>query len=182
MKNLKICLVGKMRSGKSQAVEHIKSQFYPQAEVVDFGDALKEVVNILYPLNNNEDGSKRRKKLQTIGQHMRKLNEDIWIECVDMKINKMPDTTILCASCRQQNEYNYLKKKGFIFIKIESDINDRVQRMLDCGDNFEESDLNHETELLIDSFEVDYIIKNNDTIESFKDKLNKIILDINGGF
>ena len=94
MKNLKICLVGKMRSGKSQAVEHIKSQFYPQAEVVDFGDALKEVVNILYPLNNIEDGSKRRKKLQTVGQHMRKLNEDIWIECVDMKINKMPDTTI----------------------------------------------------------------------------------------
>lgn len=174
---IKICLVGKMRSGKSSVVEYLVNEYFKnkKIEVVDFGDALKEITYILYPQSKK---AKDRNRLQLIGQHLRKIDEDIWVNVVARKIKKSTAEVIICASCRQNNEYEYLKKEGFVFIKIDCSDELRIQRAKSNGDNFDLSNLNHETEVSIDSFNYDYNIINNKGVNELHKNINRIMGDI----
>lgn len=170
-KQLKICFIGKMRSGKSKAVDYVIST--RKAEKVDFGDKLKEVVNMLYP--NLDKQTKNRKLLQGIGQHMRMYDESIWLRPVDKIITESDKDIIVCASCRQDNEYNFLKQHGFKFVKIDCKDSLRVKRAEDSGDDFSLMDFMHETELQVDNFKVDYVITNEDSIEFLENEIENIL-------
>ena len=177
-KQIRICFIGKMRSGKSEAIEYLKTKY--DIEVVDFGDSLKEVVKTIYPKQTNY-GCKNRTLLQKVGQHMRKLDEDIWLHSVDEKINNSNKKIIACASCRQQNEYDYLNKMAFLFVKVECKDSIRVKRAEDAGDSFNLKDFVHETELLVDDFECNYHIDNNGNIDNFHKQIDLIMKDIMKG-
>ena len=63
MNQLKICLVGKMRSGKSEVINHLMDKMGEEnVELVDFGDALKDVAKMLYP----EEMNTKNRKLDNI--------------------------------------------------------------------------------------------------------------------
>ena len=174
-KQVRICFIGKMRSGKSEAINYISKKY--NIEVVDFGDSLKEVVSIIYP-NKCQEGVKNRTLLQSIGQHMRKLDENIWLHSVESKILASNKKMIACASCRQQNEYDFLNKMAFLFIKIDCKDSIRIQRAEEAGDCFKLEDFVHETELLADYFNCDYYIDNNGNVEDFHNEIDLVMKDI----
>lgn len=170
---LKICFIGKMRSGKSTAVKIVQDNFSDVAHY-DFGDGLKQVVNIAFPPDDAK--VKRRKVLQTVAQHMRKLDEDVWVNIVKKQITNSSNNIIIVTGCRQQNEYDMLKENGFIFIDVTSLDSLRIKRAEDTGDSFELKDFVFETELSIDNLpKSDIIITNNREPKEFEEKVLKVI-------
>lgn len=153
---LKICVYGKMRSGKSEVVKYLQKKF--NADVFDFGDPLKDVVKIINP---QDRGRKNRRVLQTVGQHMREMDPMVWIKATDYNMKRSDKKTIICTGCRQPNEYDYLNKMAFLFIKVVADEDVRRVRMIQAGDTVSEKEFHHKTEQHLDDFYYDIVIFNN---------------------
>lgn len=153
---MRIAIYGKLRAGKSAVATIIKEKLV-ECKHFEFGDAVQEVVDLLYP---DQKGIKNRELLVGVGQHMRKYDKDVWVNIIRNKIENCENENILVAGVRQQNEYDMLKELGFKFIQVEASEDTRVERCLESGDNFNKASLNDHTEMVLDSFESDYIIKN----------------------
>lgn len=67
---------------------------------------------------------------------------------------------------------------GGYLIRVNVDDEIRLQRMNAKGDTFTKADLFHETEMYIDTFDVDYEIYNNAGITELVHQLDPILLDI----
>ncbi|HEC2241668.1 TPA: AAA family ATPase [Staphylococcus delphini] len=172
IKQINIALTGKMRSGKdSVASAVVKSLSNPHKNVYvrafSFGDSLKQTARQLYPHEFNGE-QKPRQLIQWLGQTLRQRNENIWIDFVAKKINDnlrsigfdYGSYTIvnIITDLRQPNEYEFAKQNDFTIIKVECDDVVRLKRMQELNDDFDEKDLQHETETYIDSFDYDYLI------------------------
>lgn len=172
---MKIAVYGKLRAGKTAVCDYIKSNS-PNWEILDFGDALKECVAIAYPESVNRP--KNRELLISFGQHLRKLDEDIWVNALKHRILNTFSDHILVTGVRQQNEYDMLKKQGFIFIRVEADREARIERCKANGDIFKEENLEDPTELAMDNFEADYTILNNRGFKELEISIRNVMADI----
>lgn len=76
------------------------------------------------------------------------------------------------------NEYQRLKDEGFVFIRITAPVDLRIERAKKAGDAFELADLDHPTELAVDSFEVDYEVENVGEPEELYAKLDEIMAEL----
>ncbi|GAB1611598.1 hypothetical protein HB162lentus_02420 [Mammaliicoccus lentus] len=174
-----IALTGKMRSGKDTVAQQLALQFRSEGFFVNkiaFGDALKVKAKELYP-EEFIDNKKPRELYQWFGQTLRERNEDVWVNQVAQHINSTnkqskqwgynPQVYII-TDLRQPNEYQFCKDNNFIIIKVECDDVARINRMNALGDNYTPTDLHHDTETHIDSFDVTTTI---DTSELSKDEL-----------
>ena len=126
---MKIALVGKLRAGKTEVCKEIFKKL-KNSELIEFSKAVQDTVEILYP---ELKGTKDREKLIEVGQHLRKLDTEIWVNIVKYKINNSNADNIIVAGVRQQNEYEMLKKLGFTFIKVVADEETRIKRCIDCN-------------------------------------------------
>ena len=79
---MRIAVYGKLRAGKTAVCDYITEKF--DCEILECSGALQEIVDILYP---DKKGIKDRELLVTIGQHLRKIDEDIWVNLLEHKIN-----------------------------------------------------------------------------------------------
>lgn len=178
---MKIAVFGKTRAGKSTACDAIidtLSSIDGKENVLelDFSKALREVVGVLYPETRFK---KDRNKLIEIGQHMRKLDENIWVNIVKNSIELSDCDHMVVTGIRQPNEYKALKEKGFIFIKIDCSEETRLERCIKAGDQFSKENLNHDTETYIDEFEYDCCINNDGVSEEvFLKQLKELILSL----
>lgn len=154
---MKIAVYGKMRSGKTEVCNILKD-ILKDVAYFDFGDSLKECVRIMYPESIKKP--KDRKLLIGVGQHMRKFDEDIWVNALKNKIENTLAQQIIVTGVRQKNEYEMLKKQGFIFLKVVSTDRERIKRCKKEGDNFDLSCIENETEKVLDTFEYSYKIDN----------------------
>ena len=174
-----IALTGKMRSGKDTVAQQLALQFRKErfhVNKIAFGDALKVKAKELYP-EEFVDDNKPRELYQWLGQTLRERNEDVWVNQVAQQINNInkdskewgynPQVHII-TDLRQPNEYQFCKDNNFIIIKVECDDVARINRMNALGDNYTPTDLHHDTETHIDSFDVTTTI---DTSELSKDEL-----------
>lgn len=181
-----IALTGKMRSGKDTVAKQLAKQFKKETFHVNqiaFGDALKAKAKELYP-EEFVEGKKPRELYQWFGQTLRERNEDVWVNQVAQFINKKNKDTqqwgydpqvYIITDLRQPNEYQFCKDNNFIIIKVECDDVTRVNRMNALGDNYTPTDLHHDTETHIDSFDVTTTI---DTSELSTDELNTYVEEI----
>lgn len=180
---MKLAVYGNTRSGKSVAVAKIVELLNNLSDKdnnvleLDYSQALREVVGVLYP---DTLKTKDREKLIAVGQHMRELDEDIWVNVVKNKIdNNVDHEHIVVTGIRQENEYKALAERGFIFIKIEASEETRIKRCIEAGDNFEPSSLNHSTEKALHGFYYDFMIVNDEiTEEEFLKRVATLILDL----
>lgn len=170
---MKIAIVGKLRSGKSIVSEEILQ--LKNTALIEFSGALQEVVSILYP---NNKGKKDREKLIKVGQHLRKMDKDIWVNIVKYKIQNCESGNIVVVGVRQLNEYEMLKEQGFVFIKVVADEKIRIERCKDQGDIFSSEILNDPTETVLDEFKCDYEIINDSSIEDLKRKVKEVLISI----
>lgn len=173
---MRIAVLGKMRSGKdSFARIFIKSGFTE----LKFSDGITEIIGAYFPEALNS--GKPRKHYQHIGQHLRELNEDVWVNNLARELLTYPvDEDIIITDVRQSNEVNWLIDNGFIIIKIVASDEIRKARIAAAGDNFDESMFNHETEQGIDEMPFHYLISNEGSLGDLGWKaLSFITLDEN---
>lgn len=170
---MRIAVYGKIRSGKSSVCEHIKNKY--DYEVIEFSHALQRAVDIMYP---EHIGTKNRELLIGVGQHMRKFDENVWVNCVKRRIENSENENILVAGVRQQNEYDMLKELGFKFIEVEASKDMRIERCKATNDAFKEETLENDTEKLMSTFDSTYSIMNDKGLDELKQRVDIVMYQL----
>jgi dephospho-CoA kinase len=180
---IKIALTGKMRSGKDLCGNHLYIRY--GFDRVAFGDALKKNAHATFPWVS--EFSKPRALYQQFGQLMRQIEPDVWIKhaeravkgAIDFRVNTGAEKVgVVITDLRQPNEYEWARNNGYTIIRVTAPDEDRIARAIAAGDNFDEEDLEHETESYIDGFSVDAEISNSGTIDELKAQIDEIIVQM----
>lgn len=162
---MKIAFAGKAGSGKSSACNYL---------VDKYGGVEKSFAEPLYDIlyyaqrTLHFKKEKDRKFLQYIGTDWaRSKDENVWVNLLLESCNNSQN--IFISDLRFKNELVALKEKGFIIILIVRDDNSQND---DYKKHISENDLNECIHLM------NFIIKNDDTIEKFYENLDYIIQKI----
>src|SRR5699024_7863422 len=165
---IKIAFTGKLRSGKTQAANHLFVKY--DFERLSFGTALKNYADQLlegsstYPTEEYEYGPpcpftgerdtktrKPRKRYVDFGQTMRLLDPDIWVRHLafmyEYYVSSRITSGIVIDDLRQPNEYEWLRENGFVIVRVNANEDTRIERARQAGDDFTLEDLRHSTEL-----------------------------------
>lgn len=177
---MRIAICGKMRSGKDTIADILVDDY--GFKNFKFSSGITSIIDEYF----SDDVTKKRKMrehYQRIGQSMRKLDQNVWVNHTKGEINRYLNlngegSDIVVSDLRQKNEYDFLKRNGFIIIKIESDRQNRIRRAMDVNDAFHTSALDHETELSVEDITEDYLIENNGTLEDLKKDFNELMIKI----
>lgn len=194
-KPLRIALTGRIRSGKTTIADHLwlKHDFAR----VSFASELKHVADHLFshlyepiyedcPFSEGgrtiKEYRKPRALLQTFGQKMREIDEDVWIKQAeqDVKLAEAWRSTagVVIDDLRQPNEYEWARANGFIVIRVEASEALRLKRAEQAGDSFSKEDLAHDTEQYVDKFDVDYTIVNDGDMNELERQVDEILAEI----
>lgn len=165
---LKVAITGKMRSGKDTLAEWFIEK---GVRKFTFASGIEEIINKYFPLAKTN--GKPRLHYQHIGQALRQLDNNVWVNYTLGQIDKYrymyPAQArkygVIITDLRQPNEVEALKKEGFVIIKVECDTEERVVRMKKNKDRFSPEDLEHETEKNVDNVQADYVIDNNGSLK-----------------
>lgn len=182
VKVVKLALTGKLRSGKDEIAKHLYLKYY--FHKVAFGDKLREIYHETFPWIPTIPKPRAGYQFMNV---MREHEPDVWIRHAERRIRGMIDARIsmgeetigiVITDLRQQNELEWAKTAGFTVIRITAPEELRIERAKKAGDNFTEADLYHKTEKEIDSFDVDYEIVNDGTVEELKGKIDAILSEL----
>lgn len=176
---MKIVLFGKMRSGKDTVGKMLIEDY--NFKRFAFGDGIGEIIEKYFP--KAFENGKPRHHYQFIGQQLRQLNEDVWIEYLLNGVAKAEQENgaalnVVVCDGRQINEAERMKSEGYVIIKVEADENVRLERIMAEGDTFDPKHLQHETELQVDQVKADYIIKNDGTLDDLNRKVYETVIQI----
>lgn len=172
---MKIAVYGKLRAGKTEVCNYISQKL--DCDVFEFSKGVQEVIDVIYP---ETKGTKNRELLVSVGQHLRKLDENVWVNIVKNKILNSEKPHILVAGVRQENEFEMLKELGFTFIQIEASETTRVERCMAQGDSFKLESLRDHTEMVMDNYKPDYLILNEYGFKELEISINNVLSEILG--
>lgn len=152
-------LVGKAGSGKNY-VANILKQRLPNSVITSLSKYIK-LFALELGLWDGDDNNKPRKFLQTTGDKLRAVDENILTKRMldDIKVYKMLNIkNIIISDVRLLNEINNLKNSDYniIVIKVSSKKSNRKLTI---------EELNHLTEKELEDYkDYDYLIENNERI------------------
>lgn len=166
-----------MRSGKDTFSDVLINQH--GFEEFKFASGISALMREFFPDATSQ--RKRRVHYQHIGQAMRQLDPNIWVNYTDEQIKVFTESqeyepSIVISDLRQPNEYKYAKENGYLVIKIEADEDVRINRAIKSNDLFDMSTLRHETELAVDDIYADICIYNNGTLEELMHKIELVMI------
>lgn len=162
-----------MRSGKDTLAEIFQER--ADFQNMKFSKGITEIIETYLPDIAKE--GKNREVYQSLGQHMRTYNKNIWIDHAKKSIDW--GRNVIITDVRQENEYQFAKDNGFVIIKIEADKSQRELRIQTTDDKGTTSESHkHETEVICDTFEEDYHISNNGSLEDLRRVANSIFDEI----
>lgn len=185
MKQIKIGLFGKARSGKD-TVADILVKKYGMVQFA-FGDKLKEGFHREYP--HISPNPKPVRGYQLYGQLKRYTeHENIWIDkCQETIQNtqkiieqykemyqdeyEVPPFRPLITDIRQKNEEEFCHKNGYVLIGVQAPEETRVKRMNEEGDVFSSNVISFETEIELEDFDADIVLTNDGTLEELEEKV-----------
>jgi dephospho-CoA kinase len=130
---MRIAITGKMCSGKTTLCNYLCS-VEPRFEIFSFGRKVKDCATDLFGMNPLV---KDRSLLISLGQKMREIDPDVWVNYV---IKQCSDIEYcLVDDLRYQNEYEALVENGFkiIQLNISDDLQEKRIREI-YPDNFED--------------------------------------------
>lgn len=172
----KIAITGKMRAGKDVVARHLQLEY--NYEAIAFADAMKRIFHDLCPWIAREP--KPRAEYQRFGEEMRRLyGEDIWIKHVEAHVkgialySRTPGVVI--TDLRLPIEYEWCKRNGFEIVRVRAADDIRLERARRAGDDFNEKDFEHNTEMYVDEFKVDYEIDNDGDLAELERKIDEIM-------
>jgi len=179
-----IGLFAKMRSGKDEIFKILDHMGF-DIERVAFGDVIKESFHEQFPTIPKEP--KPTSQLISYGQAMREVDADVWVRPA-MNIKRMrsdilaqaglPVPSFVFTDIRQPNEYQAVKNSGAFMVKVEAPLELRVIRMLNLGEKVTPDMFEAPTERYLDSFEYDYVIYNNGTMEQLEKQVAEMLFKI----
>ena len=176
---IKVAICGGLRSGKDTVGDMIANTI--DAEQFTFSEGIWRMIEIFFPDEYaNRYTHKPRTLLQVLGQKLREVEPNIWVDYTLNQINEISDNVVI-TDMRQPNEYQALKDTGFIIVRVNAHMSTRIERAASAGDIFEESNLNHETEQHYPLFEADYEIDNNGSMDELTHQVTEIVERIFGG-
>lgn len=181
----KVAVAGEIRSGKDTVCEYIQGKTWGM-EKLYFAEGIADIIKTYFPEVWDEK-NKPRKHYQEIGQFMRSLNPDVWVNHTQRIYKELQDKGVpsfICTDLRQPNEYEWLKSEGFTIIKVETAPEIRIERMKASGDVFDMNALLHPVEQHIKNLPYDYLVSNNTSLEDLYEQIDFILEDIKeeGGF
>lgn len=176
-----IGISGKKTSGKTTTAEIIKQLFPNKSIIINFGDAVKESLKVIFGFSDSELYGNDKEKVNDywkitpremmqyfatdlmrnqMSKQFSCIGTDIWVKCVERKIIDLldKDVIVIIADLRFVNEYDMIKKYNGITLRI---INENIQ-FVD----------QHQSEIELDNITFDYTIYNNST----RDKLKKDVI------
>lgn len=186
MKQIKIGLFGKARSGKDTVAEILKKK-YGMTQFA-FGDKLKEHFHRDYPHIPREP--KPVRGYQLYGQLKRYTEgENVWIDICKKTIEEteyivkqyesmfsdvyeVPLINPLITDIRQKNEEAFCRDNGYILIEVKAPEEERIARMKEERDDFSTDILTFETETELGGFKADIVLENNDTLKELEEKID----------
>lgn len=119
---MKIALTGNICSGKSYLSKILAKKY--DLKIYSFAGKIKEIAHDLFNMDlNNKD----RELLQNIADKMKEIDSDIWIKYLMKSIQNQEN--IIIDDLRFPNELEYLKKAGFIIIRVSVSENVRIERI-----------------------------------------------------
>lgn len=169
-----IAVVGGIRSGKSHFASIMEKEF--GFKRVSFADSLREyLADILAYSDKYDEDVKDVTMLQKFGQFCRTLDEDVWVQHVDAKVFKHKNEGIypgiVIDDLRQPNEYKWARDNGFIIVRVQASETQRYKRAIEAGDKISKDNFSFETESHYQSFDVDYELYNDGTLEEYSQKV-----------
>lgn len=179
-----IGLFAKMRSGKDEVFKILAAMGF-DVERVAFGDVMKESFFERFPHIPKEP--KPTKLLQQYGEAMREIDPYVWVRPTMNRKQLRADMlaqaglmvpTFVFTDIRNIYEYNAVKDSGAIMVRIDAPVELRVQRMLELGETVTQEILEAPTEKVIDTFEADFVIKNDSTYEDLAKEVTGLIYKI----
>jgi dephospho-CoA kinase len=163
---MKIAFIGKMGTGKDTCVDYLLK--FHGGSKLSFSEPLYDILYYAQKKCNFKI-EKDRKFLQFIGtEWARNKDENVWIKLMVEKSKKM-EGNLYCSDVRFINELNFLKKEGWICVKLNRK---KVFNRVGSGNKF------HKSEIEIDKMDYklfDFIIDNDDSLEKLYTNLNYII-------
>jgi len=173
---MKIGICGKICSGKTTISNYlIDSHSFKK---YSFGTAVKNLATEFFGMDPNK---KNRILLQTIGQTCREiLFPEVWIETTLRKIERDGTEFAVIDDVRYLNEFDILKKNGWIIIKIDISPELQIQRIKDTyPDTYQQhlNNLEHISEKEMDEIDLekfDLIIDSNMELYEIYDTIQKI--------
>jgi hypothetical protein len=118
-----IGLYGKMYTGKSTIAARIKASNPGQVVVMSFAAKLRQVLKDLHIPES-------RGSLQKVGQGLRNLNPDVWVDAVRPEVDESLSlgNVVVFDDLRYPNEFDYIKNLGGLLVKLSTDIDERWRR------------------------------------------------------
>ena len=155
-----IAFVGKAGAGKSTAAQYLEHHFgYVRRS---FADLLKHVATEIWGSEALTD----RGKLQGLGVAVRNIDPNAWVNACVRDID--PEQPVVIDDCRFPNEVGALQKRGFVFVRIHADVDERVLRLQRNGKFQNREQLEHISETAIDNLVGDYQITNTGDLSVFE--------------
>jgi hypothetical protein len=132
---------GKQGAGKTTILKAVKAELErtgAKVHVISFAEPVKSLSKAvlvdlgLVVADTPEPQWKYqfRKILQTVGNHLRGYDVDVWVKLAESRIQSLPsDVYVLNDDCRFPNEAESLKACGLYLVRIEADRALRQQRL-----------------------------------------------------
>lgn len=130
---MKIALIGLSRSGKDTVAEYLVKKYGMRNYKLSCG--ITEIIKKYFP-SDLEKGVKLRGHYIKIGQTLRELDEDVWVNYTLNKINYLWGNleNLVISDVRQENEFLRLREEGFKFIYVHCDDEIRYKRIKEKGE------------------------------------------------
>jgi len=178
---LQIGLTGEMRSGKDAVGEYLVREH--GFKRFAFGDGIVKTTRKLFP--EQFESVKPRKLLQEFGQFCVSLDESVWVrylfrEMLYQGIDPVVDNVVI-TDLRQPHEYEHLLESGFTIVRVNTKPALRKERIISNGESYSDETFYHSTEKHIRTFDVDYELDNNGTLEVLTDQVDAMLRDMTGG-
>lgn len=174
---MKIAITGWAGAGKTKMAEYLKDKY--GGEILSFASEIKRIDRRLFGL-----GSKDRKRLQKIGESMREIDPNVWINIVkndiDLIIDYEENSNVYIDDLRRENEYKMLKDINFQFVRVVADEDIRIQRLIERDGECDVSLMYNESEKgcsYLNLFEID----NNGTLDDFYKQIDEYVEKIRMG-
>jgi hypothetical protein len=160
---MKIAILGKAGSGKSTLSDKLVNEL--QYKRLSFAGKMKEFVEAILMRPLDKSNPLDREFIQRFGTDLcRKRDPEVWIKHFALTyketIQKQVDKRVVVDDCRFLNEAEFLRKEGFMFVKLTG----RGYDMGDLGKHQSETEL----EQIVPDFTLDNSGDLEDTFEQLK--------------
>lgn len=173
-----IGLAAGMGCGKSTAIELLKEEYGSLVKLVKFAGILYEIQDFIYDkispvYSKPKDFIKDRKLLQMLGTDWgRGIDDSLWVKLWKAAAEKEVahggrSTIVISDDTRFDNEAEMIKSMGGVIVQITSE---RAGQRIDTSAGIK----NHASEAGISKNLIDYTIRNDHTIESFRLELRNL--------